>query len=179
MKTTSAYILLICALFAAIFTACDKDAHEDEYPLADGQGALIIGLESGGTTVDDVVLYLFAGNGTTALRKVYDGPRGLASEHILANAGSYTIMIVANANDATLPQETTVADLTEWLKAYANDYPGKGKSRRNGHCIRNHRNGGSGGSFFPRHLLPLQRHIPYGERRRQSLSDTRHLERPS
>ena len=124
MKTTSAYILLICALFAAIFTACDKDAHENEYPLADGQGALIIGLESGGATVDGLVLYLFAGNGTTALRKVYDGPRGLASEHILANAGSYTIMIVANANDATLPQETTVADLTEWLKAYANDYPG-------------------------------------------------------
>ena len=124
MKTTSAYILLICALFAAIFTACDKDAHENEYPLAGGQGALIIGLESGGTTVDGLVLYLFAGNGTTALRKVYDGPRGLASEYILANAGSYTIMIVANANDATLPQETTVADLTEWLKAYANDYPG-------------------------------------------------------
>ena len=114
----------MCALFAAIFTACDKDAHENEYPLSDGQGALIIGLESGGATVDGLVLYLFAGNGTTALRKVYDDPRGLASEYILANAGSYTIMIVANANDATLPQETTVADLTEWLKAYANDYPG-------------------------------------------------------
>ena len=125
MKTTSTYILLICALFAALFTACDKDAHENEYPLPEGQGALIIGLEElSGTPVDDLTLYLFGSNGTTALRKSYDDPRTLAAEYIPVDAGSYTLAVVANVGNDALPQETTVADLTEWLKAHAGDYPG-------------------------------------------------------
>ncbi len=125
MKTTSAYILLICALFVALFTACDKDAHENEYPLTEGQGALIIGLEElSGTTVDDLTLYLFGSDGTTALRKSYDDPRTLASEYIPVDAGSYTLAVVANAGNDILPQETTVADLTEWLKSHADNYPG-------------------------------------------------------
>ena len=125
MKTTSTYILLICALFAALFTACDKDAHENEYPLPEGQGALIIGLEElSGTPVDNLTLYLFGSNGTTALRKSYDDPRTLAAEYIPVDAGSYTLAVVANVGNDALPQETTVADLTEWLKAHAGDYPG-------------------------------------------------------
>lgn len=125
MKTTSTYILLICALFAALFTACDKDAHENEYPLPEGQGALIIGLEElSGTPVDDLTLYLFGSNGTTALQKSYDDPRTLAAEYIPVDAGSYTLAVVANVGNDALPQETTIADLTEWLKAHAGDYPG-------------------------------------------------------
>ena len=40
------------------------------------------------------------------------------------DAGSYTLAVVANVGNDALPQETTVADLTEWLKAHAGDYPG-------------------------------------------------------
>ena len=40
------------------------------------------------------------------------------------DAGSYTLAVVTNVGNDALPQETTVADLTEWLKAHAGDYPG-------------------------------------------------------
>ena len=129
------FLTALVALLAALFTACGKDAHENEYPLPEGQGALIVGLEEpGGTTVGDLTLYLFGSDGTTALRKSYDSPRTLAAEYIPVDAGSYTLAVVANvgnndqaistAKSDALPQETTVADLTEWLKAHAGDYPG-------------------------------------------------------
>ena len=57
-------------------------------------------------------------------------------------------------------------------------HSGKDKNGRDGNHIRNHRNGGSS-SRLPGHLLPIQRYIPYGERRGQSPSDTRHPEHPS
>ena len=119
------FLTALVALLAALFTACGKDAHENEYPLPEGQGALIVGLEEpGGTTVGDLTLYLFGSDGTTALRKSYDSPRTLAAEYIPVDAGSYTLAVVANVGNDALPQETTVADLTEWLKAHAGDYPG-------------------------------------------------------
>ena len=34
------------------------------------------------------------------------------------------LAVVTNVGNDALPQETTVADLTEWLKAHAGDYPG-------------------------------------------------------
>ena len=119
------FLTALVALLAALFTACGKDAHENEYPLPEGQGALIVGLEEpGGTMVGDLTLYLFGSDGTTALRKSYDSPRTLADEYIPVDVGSYTLAVVANVENDALPQETTVADLTEWLKAHAGDYPG-------------------------------------------------------
>ena len=44
--------LLLAALMLLLPTSCDKDIHENEYPLADGQGALIIGLESQAEVTD-------------------------------------------------------------------------------------------------------------------------------
>ena len=39
-------LLLAAALMCLLAVACDKDIHDGEYPLPDGQGALVIGLES-------------------------------------------------------------------------------------------------------------------------------------
>ena len=114
--------LLLAALMLLLPTSCDKDIHENEYPLADGQGALIIGLESQ-AEVTDLTLYLFGSDGTAVLCETYDNPRELASEYLPVNADSYTVIIIANAAGAALPQETTVANLTEWLKAHAADFP--------------------------------------------------------
>ena len=116
-------LLLAAALMFLLPTSCDKDIHENEYPLADGQGALIVGLESE-AEVTDLTVCIFGEGGIAPLYKVYDDPRTLASEYLPVNAGSYTVIIIANADGASLPQETTVADLTEWLKAHAGDYPG-------------------------------------------------------
>ena len=119
--------LLLAALMLLLPTSCDKDIHENEYPLADGQGALIVGLESE-AEVTDLTLYLFGSDGTADLCKTYDDPSGLASEYIPVPAGSYTLVIVANGDPADtkvepLPEETTIPDLVEWLKAHAADFP--------------------------------------------------------
>ena len=119
--------LLLAALAMLLPVACDKDIHENEYQLADGQGALIIGLESQ-AEVTDLTLYLFDSDGTAELCETYDNPRELASGHIPVPAGSYTIVVVANGDPAdtkteSLPLETTLPDLVEWLKAHAADFP--------------------------------------------------------
>ena len=121
MTKKVSYIIYIYVLLSALFVACDDDAHENEYPLSEGQGALIVGLK-GKAGVDALALYLFGSDGTTALCKTYDDPRALALEYIPVPAGSYTLAVVANGAGA-LPQETTVADLQEWLKAHVADFP--------------------------------------------------------
>ena len=117
-------ITVIPLLFILLLASCDKEEHKEEYPLPDGQGALVIGWESE-TEVNSLAVYLFDSSGVTVLyNKVYDNPHELASEYIPVAGGDYTLLMVANADSTALPQETTVADLTEWLKAHAGDYPG-------------------------------------------------------
>ena len=128
MKARINYIFLImCMLQTVLFTACDKNIHENEYPLSAGQGALLIGLESK-SEVDDLAVYIFGEDGSTDLYKAYENPRVLASEYIPVPAGSYTVVVVANGDPADtkvepLPEQTTIPDLVEWLKAHAADFP--------------------------------------------------------
>ena len=118
--------LLLAALMLLLPTSCDKDIHENEYPLADGQGALIVGLESEAevNALAALAVYIFGDDGGTTLYKAYGDPHILASEYIQVNAGSYTAIIVANADNEALPQETTASDLTEWLNENCGAYPG-------------------------------------------------------
>ena len=127
MKWWSYACLVLCVALGVCLTACDDDAHEGEYPLPEGQGAMIIGLESR-AEVTDLTLYLFGSNGTAVLCETYDNPRELASGYIPVPAGSYTLVIVANGDPADtkvepLPEETTIPDLVEWLKAHTADFP--------------------------------------------------------
>lgn len=116
------YIIIICALFATTFTACDKDTHENEYPLSGGEGAFIVGLQAD-KEVDNLSVYLFGSDGTVVQRKDHTDPRTLASEHLPVKAGSYTVVVVANVPAADLPRQVTIADLNEWLKEHAAGYP--------------------------------------------------------
>lgn len=115
-------LLLAAALAMLLPAACDKDIHENEYPLADGQGALVVGLESG-AEVTGLALYLFGDDAGASWRATYGDPRALASGHIPLDAGTYTLIVVANVDEAALPRETTIPDLVEWLKAHAGDFP--------------------------------------------------------
>lgn len=58
MKTTRFLYIIMCTLLAVAFTACEKDAHDNEYPLGDGQGAFIVGLVSD-QTIGNLNLFLF------------------------------------------------------------------------------------------------------------------------
>lgn len=122
MKKTRFFAAAISALLAVAFTACDKGVHEDEYPLGDGQAAFVVGLISD-QPVDCLHLYLFGEEGSTALRKEYADPRELASEYLPVAADSYTLVAVANVTDANLPENTTAADLSEWLEEHEVDNP--------------------------------------------------------
>ncbi len=123
MKTIGYYCnMIICVLLAAAFTACDKDAHEGEYPLGSGEGAFIVGLQSE-TEPEDLSLYFFGEDGSVALRRDYADPRTLASEYIPVPAGAYTLVVVANVAADDLPEQTTVADLADRLRENAADYP--------------------------------------------------------
>lgn len=123
MKTIRLYLYIImCTLSAIAFTACDKDAHDDEYPLGDGQGAFIVGLVSE-QPVSNLNVFLFGSEGSTVVRKDYADPRTLASEYLPVAADSYTLVVVANVTDNDLPAQTTVADLTDWLDEHAADRP--------------------------------------------------------
>ena len=123
MKTARyIYHIMLCVLLAAAFTACDKDVHEGEYPLGDGEGAFIVGLQSG-SEVSSLTLWFFGGDGTAKLRKDYTDPRTLASEYISVEAGTYTVVAVANVTADALPQQITPADLAEWLRENAATYP--------------------------------------------------------
>ena len=109
-------------LFILLLASCDKEEHKEEYPLAVGQGALVIGWESE-KEVNCLAVYLFDSSGFAVLyNKVYDNPHELASEYIPVDAGSYTLIMVANADNTALPQEMTVPDLVEWMKAYDDDF---------------------------------------------------------
>ena len=123
MKTIGYYCnMIICVLLAAAFTACDKDAHEGEYPFGSGEGAFIVGLQSD-TEPEGLSLYFFGEDGSVALRRDYADPRTLASEHIPVPAGAYTLVVVANVAADDLPEQTTVADLADRLRENAADYP--------------------------------------------------------
>lgn len=112
---------MMCAL-CALLAACNDDAHENEYPLASGQGAFIVGLHSG-TAVEALTLYFFGDAGDVVLRKDYTDPRILASEYLPVKADAYTIVAVANADAALLPGQTTPADLVQLLKDNLSAYP--------------------------------------------------------
>lgn len=122
MKQISSFCIILFALLASVFTACDNDAHDGEYSLPEGQGALMVGLQSA-AEVNSLTLYLFGGDGTVALRKDYTDSRALASEYIPVDAGTYTVVVIANVTATDLPQQTTPADLAEWLKENATAYP--------------------------------------------------------
>ena len=123
MKTIRYYCnMIVCVLLAMAFTACDKDAHEGEYPLGSGEGAFIVGLQSDAET-EELSLYFFGEDGTVALRHDYADPRTLASEYIPVPAGAYTLVVVANVAADDLPEQTTVADLADRLRENAADYP--------------------------------------------------------
>ena len=116
------YALLCMIMFGMTFTACDKDVHENEYPLGDGEGAFIVGLQSD-KEVYNINLFIFGEDGTTVQRNDYTDPRVFASEHFTVRAETYTVVVVANMTDEGLPAQTTVADLAEWLREHAAVYP--------------------------------------------------------
>lgn len=141
-KIRNTLLYMLCGLLSCTaFTACDKDVHDGEYfpgvgyEQQDKHNALVVGLQSE-TRPEYLSLYIFDSDGNNALYRSYTDPRILASEYFPLEAGSYTVMVVANVPEEELPkpqisdrtsdisEAITPSSLVEWLNENGNAYPG-------------------------------------------------------
>ena len=113
---------ILCILLAVLFTACDKDVHDNEYLLGSGEGAFVVGLHTD-RQVSNLNIFIFDCDGNTLLHNDYTDPRELASDYLPVKTGTYSIVAIANCTAENMPVNTTVPDLAEWLKAHVADYP--------------------------------------------------------
>lgn len=141
-KIRTALPYMLCGLLSCMaFTACDKNVHDGEYfpggeqEQPGGQNALVVGLQSQ-SRPEHLTLYIFDGDGAIALCRSYTDPQALASDYFPLEAGSYTVMVVANVPEGELPkpetpdqatarpEEITPSALMEWLDENGEAYPG-------------------------------------------------------
>ena len=118
MKQIHDFYILMCALLALTFAACDGD----DVSLPAGKGAVRVTVRSE-TAVSSLTLYLFENDGRMALRRDYGNPHTPDTERLPIAAGTCTVVVVANVATNALPQQTTVADLAEWLRENVATYP--------------------------------------------------------
>lgn len=116
---------LLTCLLLLFLASCGNGAHDGEYPLTDGQGALIVGLQTvpREMEISHLALYLFGEDGSVALFGEYTDPRVPASQYFSVAAGTYTLVVLANVDPSVLPGQTTLADLAQWLKEQSAQYP--------------------------------------------------------
>ena len=117
MKQIHDFYILMCVLFAFAFVACSSD----DVSLPEGKGAVRVTVRSE-TAVSSLTLYLFGSDDQMVLRHDYANPRTPDTERLPIAAGTCTVVVVANVATNALPQQTTVADLAEWLKKNAATY---------------------------------------------------------
>lgn len=141
-KIRNTLLYMLCGLLSCTaFTACDKDVHDGEYfpgveqEQQGGHNALVVGLQSE-TRPEHLSLYIFGSDGNIALYRGYTDPQALASDYFPLEAGSYTVMVVANVPEGELPkppvsnratetpEELTPSSLVEWLNENGDAYPG-------------------------------------------------------
>lgn len=140
-KIRNTLLYMLCGLlFCTAFTACDKDVHDGEYFPGAGQeqpdshNALVVGLQSE-THPEHLSLYIFGSDGNITMYRSYTDPQALASDYFPLEAGSYTVMVVANVPEEELPkptvsgrateapEELTPSSLAEWLNENGDAYP--------------------------------------------------------
>lgn len=128
-------IITAVALFAVFLlpTACDRNAHEGEFPLPEGEGGVVVGLQTEGGAdlpTDNIHLFFFDADDRLAEHKYYDGPEEMVLDVIHLAAGSYTVVAVVNTGADFMPPSTRadlpsimLSDFVEWLNTVVSDYP--------------------------------------------------------
>lgn len=128
-------VITAVALLAVFLlpTACDRNAHEGEFPLPEGEGGIIVGLQTEGGAelpTDNIHLFFFGADDRLAAHRYYDRPEDMALNVIHLAAGSYTVVAVVNTGADFMPPSTradlpsiTLSDFVEWLNTVVSDYP--------------------------------------------------------
>lgn len=130
MKTACLYLLI--SILAMLFTACEKDAHEGEIIIPEGNGGLAVGLQAEGTAVPvkSIHLFLFGADDHLAAHQYFADPREMALQTVNLPTANYTLVAVANAPEGFMPPATrpalpdvTLPDFIERLAAQAQQQP--------------------------------------------------------
>lgn len=121
------------AVVLFVLTACDRNAHEDEYPLPDGHGGLIVGLQTeDNLTASNVHFFLFDVTEQMVHHEYFDDPRKAALHISYLKEGAYTAIAVLNVGADFMPPSTrtesnipaiTLPEFADWLKGIAGQYP--------------------------------------------------------
>lgn len=124
--------ILYLLLAAVILSACDRNAHEGEFPLPDGKGGLICGLvsEDNDIEVRNAHLLVFGGDDKLVAHEYFDEAKNVALHMEDLPGERYTVLAVLNMPEnllelctrAALP-DITLPAFIEWLRKVAPGYP--------------------------------------------------------
>lgn len=133
MKQKYTYMIMCAFVLLLGFSACDKNVHENEYPVPDGTGGLVVGLETeGGTTAEDVHFFVFDASERLAHHEYFDDLRKAALHISYLAPGTYTTVAVLNTGADFMPPSTrtaeslpdiTLPEFADWLKGVSDRYP--------------------------------------------------------
>lgn len=135
MNLKHLYAVLLYVLPAIVLlAACDHDAPEEESPLPEGKGELIVGLQTDGDlSAQDAHFFVFNTTGELVHHEYFDNPDMAALHVSYLVPGTYTAVAVLNAGADFMPPsgraESSLPDVTlpafsEWLKTISSKYPG-------------------------------------------------------
>ena len=103
MKQKYTYMVMCALVLLLGFSACDKDAHENEYPVPDGRGGLVIGLETEGGAAEDVHFFVFDASERLAHHEYFDNPQKAALYFSYLTPSIYTAVAVFNTGADFMP----------------------------------------------------------------------------
>ena len=126
--------LLLPILLAIVWLAsCDRNVHEDEFPLPEGTGGLVVGLQTeGDLPAQDVHFFVFNIAGELAHHEYFDDPRTAALHVTSLPPSSYTAVAVLNVGADFMPPSSraesslpsiTLPEFVKWLKTISSQYP--------------------------------------------------------
>lgn len=137
MKGFSRHLYIIGITLALLFatSACDKDAHDGEIIIPEGQGVMNVGLNMDGVSnpkFEDTHIYAFDATQKMVLHKYYTTQKELTEDVYMMTPGVYTFVAVLNVGetfglevsraDATL-SDMTLSELLNYLKQEEDKYP--------------------------------------------------------
>lgn len=134
MKGFSQHLYIIGMTLALLFatSACDKDAHDGEIIIPEGQGALTVGVKTEGTDipVSTAHLFIFGANERLQAHEYFENLSEMALHSANLSAGNYTVIAVMNVPADFMPPATRadlpdilLADFTQWLGEEAQQQP--------------------------------------------------------
>jgi len=132
-------LLVQMAVVLPGLAACDRDSHE--FPLPDGNGGLVVGLETeDGVTAHDVHFFVFDARDRLVHHEYFSRPEEAALHISYLVPGMYTVVAVLNTGADFMPPSTragkatptmrtetslpdiTLSEFTAWLKGTTDDY---------------------------------------------------------